>query len=131
MKGVFWTIIITVFLSLVKEETRMTPKKFIEALEDGARTAVEVAAASASAGIVVGGVITMTGLGLKLAGLILTWSGDSLALALIFTMFASILLGMGLPTTAKYVILSTLAAPALVHLGVPAIAAICLFFIMV
>lgn len=122
MKGVFWTIVITVLLSLIKEETRMTPKKFLEALEDGARTAVEVAAASASAGIVVG-VITMTGLGLKLAGLILTWSGENLGLALIFTMFASILLGMGLPTTAKYVILSTLAAPALVHLGVPAIAA--------
>lgn len=122
MKGVFWTIIITVLLSLLKPETRMTPKKFIESLEDGARTAVEVAAASACAGIVVG-VITMTGLGLKLAGLILTWSGESLPLALVYTMIASIILGMGLPTTAKYVILSTLAAPALIHLGVLPIAA--------
>ncbi len=61
-------------LKLVKPETRITgPPKLLEALEEGARSAVEVAAACACAGIVVG-VVTMTGLGLKLAGLIVTWS---------------------------------------------------------
>jgi len=106
----------------MKPETRMTPRRFVAALEDGARSAVEVAAACACAGIVVG-VVTMTGLGLKLAGLIVTWSQGLLALALPLTMLASILLGMALPTTAKYVVLSTLAAPALVRLGVPPMAA--------
>ncbi|MDK2855499.1 MAG: hypothetical protein PWQ41_512 [Bacillota bacterium] len=122
MKAVFWTIVLTVGLSFLKPETRMTPQKFLAALENGARSAVEVAAACACAGIVVG-VVTMTGLGLKLAGLIVTWSQGRLALALPLTMIASILLGMALPTTAKYVVLSTLAAPALVRLGVPPMAA--------
>ncbi|BCV24124.1 TRAP transporter permease [Gelria sp. Kuro-4] len=122
MKAVFWTIVLTVGLSFLKRETRMTPRRFVAALEDGARSAVEVAAACACAGIVVG-VVTMTGLGLKLAGLIVTWSQGLLALALPLTMLASILLGMALPTTAKYVVLSTLAAPALVRLGVPPMAA--------
>ncbi len=122
MKAVFWTIILTAVLSFVKPETRITGPKLLEALEEGARSAVEVAAACACAGIVVG-VVTMTGLGLKLAGLIVTWSRGQLFLALPLTMFASILLGMALPTTAKYVVLSTLAAPALVRLDVPAMAA--------
>ncbi|HHY92120.1 MAG TPA: TRAP transporter permease, partial [Firmicutes bacterium] len=122
MKAVFWTIVLTVGLSFVKPETRMTPQRFLAALEDGARSAVEVAAACACAGIVVG-VVTMTGLGLKLAGLIVIWSQGLLALALPLTMLASVLLGMALPTTAKYVVLSTLAAPALVRLGVPPMAA--------
>lgn len=122
MKAVFWTIILTAILSFIKPETRITGSKLLEALEEGARSALEVAAACACAGIVVG-VVTMTGLGLKLAGLIITWSRGQLYLALPLTMLASILLGMALPTTAKYVVLSTLAAPALVRLGVPAMAA--------
>ncbi|MGI6597158.1 MAG: TRAP transporter permease [bacterium] len=122
MKAVFWTIILTGGLSFIKPETRITGPKLLEALEEGARSAVEVAAACACAGIVVG-VVTMTGLGLKIAGLIVTWSRGQLFLALPLTMLASILLGMALPTTAKYVVLSTLAAPALVRLGIPAMAA--------
>ena len=122
MKAVFWTIVLVVILSFVNPETRITGPKMIETLQEGAQAAVEVAAACACAGIVVG-VVTMTGLGLKLAGLIVAWSRGLLALALPLTMFASILLGMALPTTAKYVVLSTLAAPALVRLGVPPMAA--------
>lgn len=122
MKAVFWTIVLVVALSFVKPETRITGPKMIETLQEGAQSAVEVAAACACAGIVVG-VVTMTGLGLKLAGLIIAWSRGLLALALPLTMLASILLGMALPTTAKYVVLSTLAAPALVRMGVPPMAA--------
>ena len=67
--------------------------------------------------------MTLTGLGLKLANAILTISADSFALTLLLTMLASIVLGMGLPTTAKYIVLATIAAPAIMHFGVPAMAA--------
>ena len=67
--------------------------------------------------------VTLTGLGLKLANAILTISADSFALTLLLTMLASIVLGMGLPTTAKYIVLATIAAPAIMHFGVPAMAA--------
>lgn len=81
-----------------------------------------VAAACACAGMVVG-VVTLTGLGLKIANGIVSLGGGNLLLTLFFTMIASILLGMGLPTTAKYIILSIMAAPALIQLGVLPLAA--------
>jgi TRAP transporter 4TM/12TM fusion protein len=93
-----------------------------KALENGARSAIGVAAACACAGIVVG-VVTLTGLGLKFGHLVLQVAGGNLLLTLFLTMIASIILGMGLPTTAKYIVLATMAAPALVELGVPLIAA--------
>ncbi len=75
-----------------------------------------VAVACAAAGIVVG-VVSLTGVGLSLSGMILSLSGQSLFLGLFMTMIASVILGMGMPTTASYVILAVLAAPALVKLG--------------
>jgi TRAP transporter 4TM/12TM fusion protein len=93
-----------------------------KAFENGARSAIGVAAACACAGIVVG-VVTLTGLGLRFAHLVLQVAGGNLLLTLFLTMIASIILGMGLPTTAKYIVLATMAAPALVELGVPLIAA--------
>ena len=81
-----------------------------------------VAAACACAGIVVG-VINLTGLGLRFTGLILYLAGNSLAPALILTMFAGIILGMGLPTTAAYIVQAALLIPALIELGVPTIGA--------
>ena len=92
-----------------------------KAFENGARSAIGVAAACACAGIVVG-VVTLTGLGLKFAHLILEVAGGHLLPTLFLTMIASIILGMGLPTTAKYIVLATMAAPALVELGVPLLA---------
>ena len=67
--------------------------------------------------------VTLTGLGLKFAHLVLQVAGGNLLLTLFLTMIASIILGMGLPTTAKYIVLATIAAPALVELGVPLLAA--------
>jgi len=93
-----------------------------KAFENGARSAVGVAAACACAGIVVG-VVTLTGLGLRFSHLVVALAGGNLILTLFFTMIASIILGMGVPTTAKYIILATMAAPALVALGLPLIAA--------
>ncbi len=96
--------------------------KFIVGLEQSARGAVAVAVTCGCAGIIVG-VITKTGLGLKMAGGIVALAGGSKILTMLFTMFCSILLGMGVPTTANYIIQATISAPALVALGVPAIAA--------
>ena len=118
----FWAIVMSLVISMVKAETRLNLKKLGEAFEDGAKSALGVAAACACAGMVVGAV-TLTGLGLKVAnGLVMLGHGN-LMLTLFFTMIASILLGMGLPTTAKYIILSIMAAPALINLGVEPLAA--------
>lgn len=92
------------------------------ALESGARGALAVAAACACTGMVIG-VVTLTGIGLKLANGIVALSGGIFFLTLFLTMIASLILGMGLPTTAKYIILATIAAPAIQAFGVPALAA--------
>jgi len=118
----FWAIVMSIAISMVKKNTRLNIKDLFAAFEDGARGALGVAAACACAGMVVG-VVTLTGLGLKIASGLVALGGGNLFLTLIFTMIASILLGMGLPTTAKYIILSIMAAPALVQLGVLPLAA--------
>ncbi len=118
----FWAIVMCLIISMIKAETRLNFKKLGEAFEDGAKMALGVAAACACAGMVVGAV-TLTGLGLKVASGIVALGHGNLMLTLFFTMIASILLGMGLPTTAKYIILSIMAAPALVELGVQPLAA--------
>ncbi|MDH5540023.1 MAG: TRAP transporter permease [Rhizobacter sp.] len=89
----------------------------VEALEAGARNTLIVALACASAGIVIG-TITLTGLGLAFTGVVLALSQNSLILALLLTMLAGILLGMGLPTTPAYIVQVALLVPALVKLGV-------------
>ncbi|GAA0467967.1 TRAP transporter permease [Alkalibacillus silvisoli] len=110
-------------VSLISKETRMSIKKTIYVLEQGARVALPVIAAVATAGIIAG-VVGMTGLGGKVAAGIIALSNDIQLLALIFTMIACIILGMGLPTTANYVVTATIAAPALINgFGVEVIAA--------
>ena len=118
----FWAIVMSLAISMVKKDTRLNFKDLLAAFEDGAKGALGVAAACACAGMVVG-VVTLTGLGLKIASGLVALGGGNLLLTLFFTMIASILLGMGLPTTAKYIILSIMAAPALVQLGVLPLAA--------
>jgi TRAP transporter 4TM/12TM fusion protein len=94
-----------------------TWRAIIEALEAGARNTLVVALACACAGIVIG-TITLTGLGLAFTGIVLELSQDSLLLALLLTMLAGILLGMGLPTTPAYIVQVALLVPALVKLGI-------------
>src|SRR5690625_3780882 len=107
--------ILTAFLvSLVRKETRMGPRKMIYVLEQGARLALPVIATVATAGIIAG-VVSMTGLGAKFAASIIALSGGVMFLALFFTMIACLVLGMGLPTTANYVVTATIAAPALIN----------------
>jgi TRAP transporter 4TM/12TM fusion protein len=97
-------------------------RKIAGAIAEGAQGVVTISAACAAAGIIAG-VLGMTGLGSKIAVLIDLGSGGQLWIALILTMITSIILGMGLPTTAAYLILATVVAPALVKLGVPELTA--------
>jgi len=100
----------------------MGVREILDALAEGARGTIMVAAATASAGIVIG-IITLTGVGLSFSSLIVTLSYGHLILALFLTMVASIILGMGVPTAAAYIIVAVLGAPALITFGVPVIAA--------
>jgi TRAP transporter 4TM/12TM fusion protein len=121
-RSALWAIVAAIVVGYFNKETRMGLMDIIEALVNGARTALGVAAATAAAGMIVG-VVTLTGLGLKLANGLIDLSGGILIFTLFFTMVASLVLGMGSPTTANYVITSTIAAPALLQLGIPALSA--------
>ncbi len=122
MFAAFWAIISILVLSSLRKETRMTPSEIFSALEEGARQAVSVSIACATAGIIIGCVF-VSGLGLKFTNVIVSLSGGHLTVALILTMFASLILGMGLTTTAVYITLAALVIPALVNMGVKPIAA--------
>ncbi|WP_077324332.1 TRAP transporter permease [Virgibacillus siamensis] len=108
-------------ISFFRKDTRMSFKEIIKILEEGARTALPVIAACATAGIIAG-TVTTTGLGPKIAGGIIDLAQGQFFLVMFFTMIACIILGMGLPTTANYVVTATMAAPALLAFDVPVIA---------
>lgn len=109
-------------VSLFRKVTRPTLKGLLIIFEQGAKVALPVIAAVASAGIIAG-VVGMTGLGSKFAAGIISLADGVLILALLFTMVACIVLGMGLPTTANYVVTATIAAPALINeFGLPPMA---------
>lgn len=111
-----------IIVGMLRKATRLNLTKLLDTLESGARAALGVALACATAGIIVG-VVTLTGIGLKLGDGLLSLSGGFLIPTLIFTMITSLILGMGAPTTANYIITSTCAAPAILALGVPVLAA--------
>jgi TRAP transporter 4TM/12TM fusion protein len=97
-------------------------QKLLKALEKGAYNAIMVSVACAAAGIIVG-MVTLTGMGLKFSSLVLDLSFGIKALAILLIGGASLVLGMGLPVTASYIVLATLAGPALMDLGVPLLVA--------
>ncbi len=119
------------YLSYIEKQEgfflRRSRKELLDSLETGARNMAGIAAACACCGIIIG-VVTLTGLGLKMAVLITEAAGGSLLLTLIFSVFASIILGMGLPTTATYIIMASMTAPAILTisadmgLGLPIVA---------
>jgi len=126
-RAVFWAIITTVVSSFImclvrNESLKEFGASILQAFKEGALGTAEVSAACAAAGIIIGS-ITMSGLGIKFSSLVVDASMGHLYLALPLTMFACIFLGMGVPTTAQYVIISSLVAPALTQMGVVAIAA--------
>lgn len=117
-----YAIVTAVVVSMFSKETRLTPKTFGEALENGTRNTVGVAIACAIAGIIVG-IVTLTGLGQDLLNVLMSVAGTSKFLALFLTMISCIILGMGVPTTANYVIMATITAPIVMQMGVPMLAA--------
>ena len=122
MRAALVAIVLSIVASALRKSTRMKPIEIIRGLENGARNVLGVVIACAAAGIIIG-VVTKTGVGLKLASGLLALSGGLLLPTMFFTMITSLILGMGVPTTANYVITSTIAAPALLQMGVPVLAA--------
>ena len=118
----FYGIIWTVGCSWLRKETRLTPSGLIKAMEGGTRSAVGVGMACAVVGIVIG-ITSLTGLGLVIGDNIIRLAGGNLFLTFVLAMVVSIILGMGLPTTACYIVAATIAAPALTKLGVAPLAA--------
>ena len=123
MKVAFLAILASIAVGVIQRgEDRFTLRSFFESLEEGAQTALGVAVACACAGIVVG-VITMTGLGLKFSAVIIDLSHGILFFTLVLTAIVCLIMGMGVPVTASYIIVAVIAAPALTKLGVLPLAA--------
>lgn len=101
-----------IVVSMFNKDHRMTPKKFLDALETGGKNTLSIAVACGIAGIIAG-VVTMTGLGQVFIDVIVGISHGNMLIALIFTMLCCIILGMGVPTTATYIIMATTCAPIL------------------
>lgn len=109
-------------ISWLRRETRVGFKASMAALREGAEQTIPVATACASAGIVIG-IVLQTGLALKLTGFLVDLAAGSLMLALVLTMVAGIVLGMGMPTTPAYIMQAALLIPAIIKLGVTPLAA--------
>lgn len=109
-------------LSWLDPATALGPRRLLAALDRGGRSVLGIAATTATAGIIVG-VITLTGLGLKLSGLIVGLAGGSVALTVVYAAIAVWLLGLAVPVTASYIIAAVMIAPALTAVGIPALAA--------
>ncbi|MDM8534576.1 TRAP transporter permease [Clostridiaceae bacterium HSG29] len=120
--GTVSAVIIGIINGFVDKDIEFGWKEIVGGLEEGAKSALPVVMACASAGIIVG-VVTLTGLGIKLSHGIVALAGGNLYFTMILTMIASIILGMGMPTTANYIVQATVAAPALISIGVPILAA--------
>lgn len=122
-------IILVLIVSNFRKETRITPKKFLDCLIDGGKKSISFGISCACIGLIIG-VTTLTGIGNVLGDYVITLSHGNLLLALLLTMVVSIFLGMGMPTVAVYIVLATVAAPVLVKMGVPMLAAhfYCFYF---
>ena len=114
--------LLAVVMSLFRKETRITPTKFFDALQDTAKSTLTVGAACAVAGMIAC-VITTTGIGSKLISAIVSLAGGNLFVAMVLTMVTCIILGMGVPTTANYVIMATTCAPILIQMNMPVLCA--------
>ena len=122
MRAALAAIVLSIVCACLRKSTRIGFREIVQGLIDGSKGVLGVLIACATAGIIIG-VVTKTGVGLKVATALLDLSGGQLLPAMFFTMVTSLILGMGVPTTANYVITSTIAAPALVQMNVPVLAA--------
>lgn len=122
MLSSFWAVAASVIVSFFNRSSAQTPRRMVETAVTAANAVIPVALACAAAGVIIG-IITLTGIGLKFSTLVVLLSGGQLPVALVLTMLTCLILGMGLPTAAAYILVATLVAPALVDLGVGLLAA--------
>lgn len=116
-RAAFLAIISTIIVGIIRDPKCMSPKNLLAVLDESGRSAVSIAAPLTCAAIVVG-TINLTGIGLKLTSIIMRVGGDSLAMVLFLTMTLTIILGMGLPTPAAYMLVAIFAPSALVNFGI-------------
>lgn len=116
MTAGLYALVTLLVVAMLRPSSRLKVEDVVDAVRSTARSVLMVAVATAAAGIIVG-VVGLTGLGLKFSSLMLSVSGQNLFLALVLVGVASLVLGMGLPVTASYIVLVVLAAPALNDLG--------------
>ncbi len=120
-RAVVLATLLAFLVSFLRRETAMTPTRTYNALRGGSVSTLSVAATTATAGIIVG-VMTLTGLGLKMSDLIVDLANDSLFLSVVYTALAVWMLGLAVPVTASYIIAAAITAPALILMGVPDVA---------
>ena len=124
-----WGIVLSIVVAQSRKTTRMSFMDIISALTESGKRVVSFGVACACVGIIIG-VTTLTGVGVIMGNYILMLSKGYLLLSLIFVMIMSIIMGMGMPTVAVYIVLATVAAPIMVKMGVPIVAAhfFCFYF---
>jgi len=118
----FYAILTAIVVSLFRKETIMTPRKLLDTVENGAKNSIGVSVACAMSGIVIG-IITYTTLATTLLNVIVPIAAKNVFLALFLTMLACIVCGMGVPTTANYILMATITAPIVIDMGIPMLAA--------
>ncbi len=112
----FWAVVATIAACMMRKNTRLDLNGFLISLRDGGVRMVEVAVTCAVAGIITG-MINLTGLGVTISSILISVADGSLFILLLLTMFTSIVLGMGMPTVAAYLMLAVLVGPALTEVG--------------
>ena len=125
----FWGSLFVVACSMLRKDTRFTFQKLLATLKEAGTSALTVGATAGTLGIIMAS-LTLSGLGVKFSSLILALGQGNLFLTLILVAFIATIIGMGLPTTASYIIMSILAAPSMIRLGIDPVAAhmVCLWF---
>lgn len=118
----FWGTVAAAVLSWRNKATRMGPSDIGQALAGGAASNTSAGAAIGTLGVIIGGIV-LAGLGLKFSAVLIDFSGGSLFVTVVLVTLVSVIIGMGSSTTGSYIILSVVAAPALIQLGVPTVAA--------
>ena len=121
-RAAFIAVVLSIAVSFIRKETRLTPGKALEALDQGGKDMVLIALTTAASGIIIG-MVALTGLALRFTSLVLSFSGAGLIFPMGLTMVACLILGMGMPAAPAYIIVAALAIPSLIELGVSTLAA--------
>jgi TRAP transporter 4TM/12TM fusion protein len=127
-RAVFWATVLAFALSFVRRDSALGPRKLAQAFQEAGNSILPIVATTATAGIIVG-IVTLTGLGLKISGILVTLAGSSVVLTVLYSAIAVWLLGLAVPVTASYIIAAVMVAPALIQVGVsPAAAHMFIFY---